>query len=156
MEVPNSEDYEEKFNIEGDVTFSAENAIVYATTENNSVNTNRVTICGTYEGVTASPLVYALNDEEYTAPDGNKFMPGGVFVADSRDIRPFEAYAYNALLTHTRYMPIQGRMATSIDRILLKEKTDDDTWYTIQGIRLKSKPTQKGLYIHNGKTIVIK
>jgi hypothetical protein len=31
-----------------------------------------------------------------------------------------------------------------------------DAWYDMQGRKLDSKPTQKGLYIHNGKKIVIK
>lgn len=34
--------------------------------------------------------------------------------------------------------------------------TNDDEWFTIQGIQLNGKPTQRGLYIHNGKTISIK
>lgn len=33
---------------------------------------------------------------------------------------------------------------------------DDGAWYTIQGIRLQGEPAAKGLYIHNGKTIVVK
>jgi hypothetical protein len=31
-----------------------------------------------------------------------------------------------------------------------------DVWYTIDGRRLSGKPTQKGLYIVNGKKVVIK
>ena len=29
-------------------------------------------------------------------------------------------------------------------------------WYTLSGVRLNAKPTQKGVYIHNGKEVVIK
>ena len=29
-------------------------------------------------------------------------------------------------------------------------------WYTLDGLRLASKPTQKGIYINNGKKVVIK
>jgi hypothetical protein len=38
------------------------------------------------------------------------------------------------------------------------EKVDDgdDLWYTISGIKLQRKPTKKGLYIFNGKKIVLK
>ena len=32
----------------------------------------------------------------------------------------------------------------------------DDVYYTISGIKLPGKPTQKGIYIKNGKTVVIK
>ena len=31
-----------------------------------------------------------------------------------------------------------------------------DGWYTLDGVRLSGKPTQKGLYINNGKKVVIK
>jgi hypothetical protein len=31
-----------------------------------------------------------------------------------------------------------------------------DAWYTLDGRRLSGKPTQKGIYINNGKKIVIK
>jgi len=33
--------------------------------------------------------------------------------------------------------------------------TGNDEWYTLNGQRI-SKPTKKGLYIHNGKKVVIK
>ena len=29
-------------------------------------------------------------------------------------------------------------------------------WYTVSGIKLGSKPTQQGVYIHNGNKVVIK
>ena len=32
----------------------------------------------------------------------------------------------------------------------------EDVWYTLDGRKLQGKPTVKGLYIHNGKTIMIK
>ena len=38
-------------------------------------------------------------------------------------------------------------------------KTGDvtfDGWYTIDGVRLSGKPSSKGIYINNGKKIVIK
>ena len=33
---------------------------------------------------------------------------------------------------------------------------NDNSWYTLSGTRLDKQPTEKGLYIHNGKKIVIK
>lgn len=33
---------------------------------------------------------------------------------------------------------------------------EEGTWYTLQGIRLQGQPVTKGLYIHNGKTVVVK
>ena len=33
---------------------------------------------------------------------------------------------------------------------------DSEAWYTLDGVRLSGKPTKKGLYINNGKKVVIK
>ena len=33
---------------------------------------------------------------------------------------------------------------------------DSDTWYTIDGVRLSGKPTQRGIYINNGNKVAIK
>ena len=32
----------------------------------------------------------------------------------------------------------------------------EDVWYTLQGVKLDSKPTEKGIYIYNGKKVAIK
>ena len=31
-----------------------------------------------------------------------------------------------------------------------------DAWYTVNGVRLSAKPTTKGMYIKNGKKVVVK
>ncbi len=36
------------------------------------------------------------------------------------------------------------------------EELNNDGWYTIQGLKLNGQPTDKGIYIHNGKTVLIK
>ena len=33
---------------------------------------------------------------------------------------------------------------------------DSKAWYTLDGVRLSGKPTASGIYINNGKKIVIK
>ena len=37
-----------------------------------------------------------------------------------------------------------------------KVATDKDVWYNINGVKLTDKPTQKGVYIKNGKKVVVK
>ena len=34
--------------------------------------------------------------------------------------------------------------------------TEDDMWFTLSGVRLSGKPSEKGIYIHNGKKIIIR
>ena len=38
----------------------------------------------------------------------------------------------------------------------LQQPTDNGQWFTIDGRRLDGKPTAKGLYINNGKAVVVK
>ena len=33
---------------------------------------------------------------------------------------------------------------------------DNDTWFTLEGMKLDTKPKQQGVYIKNGKRVVIK
>ena len=33
---------------------------------------------------------------------------------------------------------------------------EDGKWYTISGLQLQHKPTEKGVYIYNGKKVIIK
>ena len=47
-----------------------------------------------------------------------------------------------------------GNAPTAISNIK-DVKNDDDAWYNLNGVRV-AQPTQKGLYIHNGKKFVIK
>ena len=45
---------------------------------------------------------------------------------------------------------------TSLPQPLQKEGSQADAWYTLDGRKLNGKPTTKGLYIHNGKKVIIK
>ena len=36
------------------------------------------------------------------------------------------------------------------------EPVGDDTWYNLAGVKLNGKPSQKGIYINNGKKVIIK
>ena len=47
---------------------------------------------------------------------------------------------------------------TGIDAygVTASDETADDDWYDLNGRKLDKKPVTKGLYIHNGKKVVIK
>ena len=45
---------------------------------------------------------------------------------------------------------------TDINQITVEKRYEDDSWYTLDGQRLSGRPTQKGIYIRNGKKIVVK
>ena len=44
----------------------------------------------------------------------------------------------------------------SIENGKWKIDNSDDAWYSLDGRKLNGKPTKKGLYINNGKKVVIK
>lgn len=46
-------------------------------------------------------------------------------------------------------------IATSISEAT-QEKVQSDDWFTIEGIKLNGKPTEKGIYIRNGKKIIVR
>lgn len=46
--------------------------------------------------------------------------------------------------------------ATDIDSVNEYSSTLDASWYTLQGVPLDGKPTEKGIYIYNGKKVMIK
>ena len=85
---------------------------VYPTTDMEQEAGNGYVMLGSYEGTTADSRVYALNDEEYIA-DGETYMAGSIFVANARDIRPFEAYVYTTNAGRAPYLRI-GKETTSI------------------------------------------
>lgn len=165
MEVPNSEEYEEAFNIEGTITFMSENVTVKATAGTDSPPSgNGFTLLGSYEGKSAGNHVYALNDEEYTTDEGIRYLPGGVFVEGLRNVRPFEAYFSNNAGVRSRYLPIGGSgSADGIPVVMLKSDRLVDV-YTLQGIRIRSqvsvesvrKELSRGIYIVDGKKILVK
>ena len=44
--------------------------------------------------------------------------------------------------------------ATGIDSTFDKSRFNDGKWYNLQGVPLQGEPTEKGIYIHNGKKVV--
>ena len=151
MQLPNSDEYEDRYNVEGKVTFSAEEVTVHATVGAEQEQGEGYVLLGSYEGTESDNYIYALNDEEYTA-GGDTYMPGGVFVAGSRAIRPFEAYIYSASANRAPYLRIGGCDTSVEDLVADKE----DVWHTLQGIRLSGRPTERGIYIRNGKKVMVK
>ena len=45
---------------------------------------------------------------------------------------------------------------TGVIEVKEVNEVKDNSWYTLNGVKLSGKPTQAGLYIHNGKKVIIK
>ena len=96
--------------------------------------------------VEAGQVYVLFNDRFYFSQAGH--LSGGKVYLDLRQ----EAKA------RTRSsIGINGDGTTAISQIETEAKPIDHTgWYTLDGRKLQSEPTRKGVYINNGKKVVIK
>lgn len=152
ISMPNSDAYPEAYNQAGKVTFAAENAKISKSTAVGIQLADRpIIVSGTYHRIATG--YYALNvGHEY---EGNP--EGSIFILNYREIRPFEVFTW-----HNG----SGARSISISSLFGGEGTTDiidviaepnsDRWYDMNGRRLQSKPVRKGIYIKNGKKVVIK
>ena len=46
-------------------------------------------------------------------------------------------------------------VTTGIGSVTAETRTQDNVWYTLQGVRLSAQPTQAGVYIYNGKKVLV-
>ena len=84
--MPNSSNYQNDYNLSGDVTFSSTDAYITKTP------TFSGTFLPAYSTVAKSASVYALNvKNRYVSYSGN-YDAGSRFISNLRDVRPFEAY----------------------------------------------------------------
>jgi hypothetical protein len=160
--MPNNDDYGDEYILGGRVTFSAANVVI-TTSDGNSVSQGKRTFVPTYQSVTKAENVYALNvGESY---DENP--EGSVFVANYRDVRPFEAYSVhtNAAVRIFSVAGIAGGEATGITDGQINSENVQGTGvvrvYSISGSLVKQgsrdevlRSLPKGLYIIDGKKII--
>ena len=119
-----------------------------------------VTFTGTYDPVEIGEE--GDNTKLYFSSDNTLYWPNGAL-----SINPFRAYFQlntMAALTRSYKMSFEGNDDETtgiLDRVVLDNPSSqgqvaDDAWYTLDGRKLDGKPTKKGLYINNGKIIMIK
>lgn len=153
--MPNNTVYPSVYNQAGNITFSATNVTVPATSEQSASGAG-VTLRPAFQEVAQSSSVYALNVGEArgSSPEGS------VFERNYRAIRPFQAYTTHS--SGTRFITLQslglgGDDTTGIEAIDTEEADDGNaTWHTLDGRRLEGKPTKKGVYIKDGRKYIIK
>ena len=54
------------------------------------------------------------------------------------------------------YIFMIDHSTTAIEPVKTVKEETATGWHTLDGRSLSGKPTRKGLYIHNGKTVVVK
>lgn len=109
----------------------------------------------TFQGILV-PTTLATNDTQYFLNSA-----GTAFVLPRADSSPMKATrAY--IIVPTPAGSAQGRQyrfdfngtTTAIDDVTVSGM-EDGTWYTISGIRV-NRPAAKGVYIHNGRKVIVK
>ena len=86
--MPNNEAYSDEYILEGEVTFSAENAEVVNSYELNNGTMGEYSMVPNYLYRQKDNKLMALNVYE----SYNGYSEGSIFVSELRDIKPFEAY----------------------------------------------------------------
>ena len=165
ISMPNSKEYASRYNLAGNIIFSAENADIPVSRELSTGSKGSVSLIPNYLRQAASKDIWAINKGQEV--EGN--APGSSFVPGLREIRPFEAYATNSTLNAPRIITIEelGGMLTGIYDVLTGGGTADDDKvkvYNLSGTLVKTgnqedeieKSLPSGVYIINGKKVMIK
>ena len=156
ISMPNSYEYPERFNLSGQVTFAAENVTVPQTVVVMDESEEFI-MAPAFQSMAVQPDIYALNVGEK-----REFYPeGSVFERNYRGVRPFEAYTMH-----------KGGTSPAPMYFIIGENTDDNTtdilevrsqmedgngeWFTLDGRKLQNTPTTKGVYIQNGRKVIVK
>ena len=135
----------------------AENVVV---NPKNSTNTpTKDGLFGVYKADFVKTLAAAqqLNGAAYTLnAEGNKGNATFVQATDETKLTPFHAFLHLAdMLAGTNLkLVFEGEAATGIEKVANDVDNENNTWYNLQGIKFNSKP-QKGIYIRNGKKVVV-
>ena len=113
-------------------------------------------LTGAYKPQTVNDGEYYMNGE------GNwKLYAGTGFEIKGERVKFTKASATSAAPTFyieegDGTMTVINGETTSIETISAEKLNAADGWYTLNGVKLQSMPTQKGIYINNGKKVVIK
>ena len=116
----------------------------------------------------ADEFIGTLTAKEFTEDDmatGDFYVCNGIEfikVRGAGTLAPNKAYLFvegnntPASIPFRRSIGGNGEGTTSIDASLVNSEEVNSVWYDLNGRRLQGKPSQKGVYIKNGKKIVIK
>lgn len=154
LSMPNNSVYPAEYNLTGEVTFSAQNAVV-PVTEPVKDETSEYIMAPTFQRLPVQDNIYVLNVGE--ARVGH--VEGSIFERSYREARPFEAYTeHRGSNPAPRFYMIgmpNDDGTTGIATVGVGSP-DTENWYDMQGRKLQGKPTKKGVYIVNGRKTVVK
>ena len=149
--------YPAQYNLNGRVTFSAENTTVPATPEFEEMLITRgnITMAPIFVVVPQDEAVYAINVSQPL----DRYAEGSVFTRELREVRPFEAATTHEPVNGARpkYIRIAAQPDDDITGIRTIELDETEgTWYSLDGRQMQGQPQRRGVYLQKGKKIVVK
>lgn len=160
----NNEVYNADYNLSGKVMFTAQDVVVPVTAPVTlAMADNSVLMVPAFQSVGRSSDVWALNVGEVRG----QYLEGSAFERDYREIRPFEAYTVHRSNTPApRFVPIKDMTngdVTGIEDVrgMMSDGRGEGAWYDLNGRKIVNGKSvngklPRGVYIQNGKKVVIK
>ena len=114
---------------------------------------------GDYAGNMLEPV---LTDTHYAYASGYYVLKNGQFHAianDAAQIPACKAVLHLSGAAGARVLNIVDSDATGVESVELRTENGEfatAAWYTLDGRKLNAKPTTKGMYILNGKKVIVK
>ena len=154
ISMPNHPRYEDEWILRGNVTFAATNTVVKKTEDVKTVTYGDRTFVPCFADMAADAGFYALNVNNDLSTNTNGMTEGSRFVLNMRKIHPFEAYMISTSNASRWYFDIFERVTTAIKEIE-KEMLKVEHIYDLQG-RKTQKPHKKGIYVTDGKKLIVR
>ena len=156
----NSVAYPAEFNLNGRVTFSSQDVDVVVTdifpAYMQSEGSGMLMFAPCFQTLEPRQDAYALNVGEQRG----QYLEGSVFESNYRAIRPFEAFTiHEGNSPAPQFISINDMNGGITDigaSLVNSEEANSEKWYDLNGRRLQQKPTQKGVYLNNGRKMVVR
>ena len=158
-----SEDFADIIDGDGNIDFGTQTIVAPTTAADLTVDAGKgAKFVGTYAAKTVT------KDDNaaiwFMLGNASSWAYIGTGSANSWTIKPYEAFidmsgAAAAPGNMTFYFEELDGSVTAIKSVNtenVNSKQNAEGWYTINGIKLQSAPVVKGIYIHNGKKVIIK
>jgi hypothetical protein len=158
ISMPNNPEYSNDYNLPGRVTFSSANVTVPVTESRTlALADSTIMMASTMQRLNRSSSYYALNVGEVRG----QYLEGSVFERNYREVRPFEAYTIHRSDTPApRFVPVNALMGgtTGIEDVieLMSDDRGEGTWHDLQGRKVVNGKLPRGVYIRNGRKVVIR
>ena len=156
ISMPNNENYDASYNQSGNIQFIGNNVQVKTSDNLYYGKTANRNLVPNFQNQANNSNIYALNVNNLWNKNTASETEGSTFVRSLRPVHPFEAYmTVEGASAAMRAIPI-NETPTGIFEIKDTSNSAFEVWYTLDGLQLQGKPTKKGLYIVNGRKVIVK